>query len=176
MAPKLYVSPAFEEPVPAVYVTFALASDSVKLTPGGVVLDVPVLASASKFSVRTWVEVIDAVPSAVTVRRCHRDENGESGGDKGGERSARAEPGAQHPPEGTQPGGSPRPPICTLRVGALTGWFPVEAQQGQAGRTSFVPAAMTYVACCATVLAASLASSTRRSSARHSVPLTVCRK
>src|SRR5262249_54010769 len=49
-APKLYVSPVVEEPVPAVYVVFALVPDSAKVHPPGVVLEVPVFASVLKFS------------------------------------------------------------------------------------------------------------------------------
>jgi hypothetical protein len=50
-APKLYVSPAFELPVPAEYVVFAFAPVSKNAQPFGTVLDVPLLASVSKFSV-----------------------------------------------------------------------------------------------------------------------------
>ncbi len=112
VAPKLYVSPAFEEPVPAVYVTFALASDSVTLTPGGVVLDVPVLASASKFSVRTWVEVIDAVPSAVTGDGATATRTARVEATKVA--SAALAPNRVRNIHPKVP--SPRPPICTVLV------------------------------------------------------------
>jgi hypothetical protein len=49
-APKLYVSPVVEEPVPAVYVVFAPVPDSAKVHPFGVVLEVLVFASVLKFS------------------------------------------------------------------------------------------------------------------------------
>ena len=49
-APKLYVSPVVEEPVPAVYVVFAPVPDSAKVHPSGVVLEVLVIASVLKLS------------------------------------------------------------------------------------------------------------------------------
>ena len=56
--PKLYVSPELLDPVPAVYVEFALEPVSIKYHHIGIVEDVTELARPSKFSVA-------AVPNAV---------------------------------------------------------------------------------------------------------------
>src|SRR5215211_6275375 len=58
-APKLYVSPELPEPVPAVYVVFALVPDSSKYQPLGSTLEVMVDASVSK----SCVEAIPTAPS-----------------------------------------------------------------------------------------------------------------
>ena len=65
------MSPVANEPVPAVYVVFALVPDSAKPHPAGVVLEVPVEARVSKFCVTAVLKLeilIGVEVSAETFR------------------------------------------------------------------------------------------------------------